>query len=302
MNRHHTNHALRFLPIFLLVCAAGVVPCSVAAQEKHPFGLDDYSALRRARALAVSPDGKLILYNVSFDGDKGPIKNEWRLIDMSGENSRKLELPESFHPSGFTKDGQSLFGTYEVDKKGQLGIVPLGGGNPTQIIALPNGIHGTWISPDGDKFAFTADPSPVDPLAEVRHVVENDVTSVYVATVNGSQGAWWCPDLKDVSELAGRPTVRSLPWLPNIKKSAITTCIFGLGLLFSRCSQSRGDSELCCRPRLGEWRKRFGFRQHHNGCPDSRSSLDRFRFRWHAAGSGSPSRRKYHGRCWRSSR
>ena len=215
MNRSHTNHALRFLAIFLLVCAAGVVPpCSLAAQEKHPFGLDDYSALRRAQARAVSPDGKLVLYNVSYDGDKGPTKNEWRLIDVSGENSRKLELPESFHPSGFTKDGQSLFGTYEVDKKNQLGIVPLSGGNPTQIIALPNGIHGTWISPDGDKFAFTADPSPVDPLAEVRHVVENDVTSVYVASVNGSQGAWWCPELKDVSELA---------WSPDSSQLAVVT-------------------------------------------------------------------------------
>ncbi len=214
MKRHHTNHALRFLAIFLLVCAAGAVPRSLAAQDKHPFGLDDYSALHRARALAVSPDGKLILYNVSYDGDKGPTKNEWRLIEVSGENSRKLELPESFRPSGFTKDGQSLYGSYQVDKKGQLGIVPLTGGNPTQIIALPNGIGGISISPDGDKFAFTADPSPVDPLADVRHVVGNDVTSVYVASVNGSQGAWWCPELKDVSELA---------WSPDSSQLAVVT-------------------------------------------------------------------------------
>jgi dipeptidyl aminopeptidase/acylaminoacyl peptidase len=214
MKRNHSNRALRFPAVFLLVCAASAVPRSLAAQEKHPFGLDDYSALRRSRALAVSPNGKLILYNVSYDGEKGPTKNEWRLIDVSGENSRKLELPESFHPTGFTKDGQSLFGTYEVDKKGQLGIVPLGGGNPTQIIALPNGIHGISISPDGDKFAFTADPSPVDPLADVRHVVENDVTSVYVASVNGSQGAWWCPELKDVSELA---------WSPDSSQLAVVT-------------------------------------------------------------------------------
>jgi dipeptidyl aminopeptidase/acylaminoacyl peptidase len=214
MKRNHSNRALRFPAVFLLVCAASAVPRSLAAQEKHPFGLDDYSALRRSRALAVSPNGKLILYNVSYDGEKGPTKNEWRLIDVSGENSRKLELPESFHPTGFTKDGQSLFGTYEVDKKGQLGIVPLGGGNPTQIIALPNGIHGISISPDGDKFAFTADPSPVDPLADVRHVVENDVTSLYVASVNGSQGAWWCPELKDVSELA---------WSPDSSQLAVVT-------------------------------------------------------------------------------
>src|ERR687884_1979673 len=104
---------------------------------QHPFGLDDYSALHQARAISVSPDGKTILYLVSHDGDKGPTKREWRLIDASGENGRKLELPESFEPTGFTKDGTALFGIYEVEKKGQLAVVPLAPERPTRILALP---------------------------------------------------------------------------------------------------------------------------------------------------------------------
>jgi dipeptidyl aminopeptidase/acylaminoacyl peptidase len=139
---------------------------------------------------------------VSFDGDKGPTKHEWHLTSVTGENAPKLDLPESFEPAGFTRDVGSLYGTYEVDKKPQLGIVPLSGGKPTQIIALPNGVHGISISPDGNKFAFTADPRPADSLAEVRHVAENDVNSVYVTSANGADGAWWCPDLKDVAEVA----------------------------------------------------------------------------------------------------
>jgi len=173
-----------------------------AHAQKHPFGLEDYSALRRAVAVAVSPDGESVLYQVLFDGEKGPTKHEWHLIDVTGENAKKLDLPESFRPSGFTKDGKALYGNYEVDKKPQLGIVPLSGGNPTTIIALPNGIHGNWISPDGARIAFTADPRPEDPLENVRHVAENDVNSVYVADITGAQGAWWCPDLKDVADLA----------------------------------------------------------------------------------------------------
>lgn len=152
--------------------------------------------------MAVSPDGKTVLYLVSYDGDKGPVKREWHLIDATGDNPRKLELPESFEPAGFMQDGNALYGKYEVDKKGQLGIVPLSGGRPTQIISLPNGVRGISIAPDGSKFAFTADPSPRDPLADVRHIAENDVNSVYVAWANGSEGAWWCPELKDVGELA----------------------------------------------------------------------------------------------------
>jgi dipeptidyl aminopeptidase/acylaminoacyl peptidase len=203
---------------FLAVLLAGTLAGRTSAQDKHPFGLDDYSALRRAAALAVSPDGKTVLYVMSYDGDKGPVKQEWHLIDVTGDNSRKLLLPESFEPAGFTKDGNALYGKYEVDKKSQLGIVPLSGGRPTQIISLPNGIRGNWIAPDGNRFAFTADPSPLDPLAEVRHVAKNDVNSVYVAEVNGSEGAWWCPELKDVGELAWSADSSQLAAVTQLQK------------------------------------------------------------------------------------
>ena len=237
------------LLVLTLLTASGLPIRTGAAEDKHPFGLDDYSALRRANALAVSPDGKTVLYEISFDGNKGPAKHEWHLIDASGENGRKLDLPESFQPAGFTKDGGSLYGSYEVDKKGQLGVVPLAGGKPTQIIALPNGIRRIWISPDGNKFAFSGDPRPADPLAEVRHVAENDSNSVYVAKADGSEGAWWCPDLKDVAELAwssdssqlavvtqfqkiGHHDVRSFLWVCNSsggrKVAEITNSVSGI--------------------------------------------------------------------------
>jgi hypothetical protein len=65
--------------------------------DKHPFGIDDYSALHSAHAIAVSPDGRNILYDVRTDGATGPTKHEWRLIDVSGEHSRKLDLPENLN-------------------------------------------------------------------------------------------------------------------------------------------------------------------------------------------------------------
>jgi dipeptidyl aminopeptidase/acylaminoacyl peptidase len=190
------------------------------AAEKHAFGLDDYSALRQARALAVSPDGKTVLFQVSYDGDKGPTKNEWHLIDISGENNRKLELPEGFHPSGFTKDGAALYGSFQVQKKSQLGIVPLDASRSTQIIALTNGLHGAEISPNGTKFVVISDPSPADPLEDVRHVAQNEVTKLYVVGVNGADGAWWCPELNDLAEYA---------WSPDSSQLAVVTQFQKLG-------------------------------------------------------------------------
>jgi len=192
----------RFPRSLLLIVSLVATSSSALPTDRHPFGLDDNSALRRANAISVSPDGTSILYVVSHDGEKGPPKEEWRLIDVSGENSRKLELSANFRPAGFLKDAATLFGIYEVENKGQLAIVPLASGKPSQIIVMPNGIRSAVISPDGMRFALLADPRPRDALAEVHHVVENDVTSIYVVGVNSTEGAWWCPELKSVADIA----------------------------------------------------------------------------------------------------
>jgi dipeptidyl aminopeptidase/acylaminoacyl peptidase len=174
------------------------------AADKHPFGWGDSSTLHRARAVAVSPDGKSILYRVSYGAAKGPEKQEWWLIGASGEAPHKLELPEKFTPNGFTREG-ALYGGFQVDKQRQLAIVPLEAGKPTRILTLPSGTGSASISPDGARFALLADPRPKDPLAEVHTVVENDQTSLYVMNVDGSSGAWWCPELKDITEVAWSP-------------------------------------------------------------------------------------------------
>ncbi len=200
MLRVHPLQILRRAIILACVVLALLNNARAAGPEKHPFGINDFSAIREARAVAITPDGKTILYVVTYDGDKGPTKREWYLIDASGENKRKLDLPESFEPQGFMKDGTTLYGSYEVSKKPQLGIVPRASSNPTQIISLPNGVHRATLSPDGSRFAAISDPRPPDPLADVRHVIQNDVVSLYVAATNGGEGAWWCPELQDISD------------------------------------------------------------------------------------------------------
>ncbi|PYU41361.1 MAG: hypothetical protein DMG54_19940 [Acidobacteria bacterium] len=197
--RRKTRRLLRAVVLLGGAVLAGTGKSNAA--DKHPFGIDDYSALHSARAVAVSPDGKTILYIVSTDRTKRATKHEWRLIDVNGENSHKLELPEKFEPRGFTPDG-ALYGTYEVDKLGQLAIVPLAAAKPTIIMALPNGAHGATISPDGRRFAILADSRAKDPLEGVHTVVDNDQTSLYVVGADGGGGAWWCPDLNVITDIA----------------------------------------------------------------------------------------------------
>lgn len=187
--------------LVLTILALLLLAPNVRAADKHPFGRDDYSALRRARATAVSPDGKSILYQVTYDGVKGPEKSEWWMIGVSGADAHQLSLPEKFRPRGFTPDG-ALYGGYQVDKMGQLAIVPLAENQPVRTIGLRSGVRTATISPDGSRFALLADPRPKDDLEDVHAVVRNDQTSLYVASATGDKGGWWCPELKNITDIA----------------------------------------------------------------------------------------------------
>jgi dipeptidyl aminopeptidase/acylaminoacyl peptidase len=197
--------------------AALVFMSPVYAQDQHNFTVDDWSRLRSANAIAVSPDGKTILYRVQYSGDRGPGKREWYLIGSDGNNRHKLELPEHFTPSHFTLDG-SLYGLYRVEKLTQLAIVPLVPGKSTQIIALPRGVTSATLSPDGSKFVILADPRGKDDQEDVRHIVENELTSIYVVNANGGGGSWWCSALMAVNRVAWSSASSELAVLSSFPK------------------------------------------------------------------------------------
>jgi dipeptidyl aminopeptidase/acylaminoacyl peptidase len=170
--------------------------------SRHPFTTMDWSQLRSASAVAVSRTGT-ILYAISHGAAHGPSEREWWMIAAEGSGAIKLEMPDGFSPSGFTSDGKGLYGEWKVNKLQQLAIFPIAdhivAGSPSMVVVLPRGIASAMPSPDGKRFAVVADPRPVDPMDEIRHVQEPGVSSLYVVNTDGTDGAWWCSDLKGVS-------------------------------------------------------------------------------------------------------
>src|SRR5579864_4464031 len=143
------------------------VSISAATQDsKHSFTVADAATLHRAAPVAVSPDGKSILYRVQFGAQKGPDKTEWHMISTTGNDSRPLNIPDAFHPAGFTRDGSALYGTFAVNKMPQLATLAIPPANtpaaaaatPVPMTGLPKGIHSAHISPDGSHYAILADP------------------------------------------------------------------------------------------------------------------------------------------------
>ncbi|HEY6338420.1 MAG TPA: S9 family peptidase [Candidatus Sulfotelmatobacter sp.] len=201
------------LLVILLTLLMAFSALGAAQNVRHPFTIDDSANLHTAHAVMVSPDGKTILYQVRYGAAKGPEKTDWQLIATSGGESRHLTIPDSFHPAGFTRDGGALYGTYEVNKMAQLATLALAApataaaaaATPVSLTALPKGVRAPFISPDGSHYALLADPRLPDPLADVHTVIEAQPTSLYVIAADGSGGAWWCPTLRDVAEIAWAP-------------------------------------------------------------------------------------------------
>lgn len=50
-------------------------------------------------------------------------------------NPRKLELPKHFYPAGFTREGDALYGTYEINKLPQFAMFSLAGLKKTSQMA-----------------------------------------------------------------------------------------------------------------------------------------------------------------------
>ena len=170
------------------------------AADKRPFGSSDFTSLRSAMPVAISPDGKTILFDVQSFDEKGPAKHEWHTIAPAGGAYVTLELPEKFTPSGYTRDG-ALFGEYRIDDQTQLAIVPITSGKPTVIFTLPRGSRAPTISPDGAKIAVLSDSRAKD-KHDQHNVVENDEASVYIFDLHSQNGVWWCQELRTISDFA----------------------------------------------------------------------------------------------------
>lgn len=198
---------------------------AVSQTTRHAFTFDDAASLHSAAAVALSPDGKSVLYRVTFGGHKGPNNTEWNLIPAAGGESRHLNLPEKFKPMGFTRDG-ALYGLAEVNKQQQLATLPLAPPNtpaaaaatPVPLTGLPRGIHSAQISPDGSHYAVLADSRLPDPLADVHTVIEAAPTSLYVVGADGDNGSWWCPSLHDVNAIAWSHDGSSIALLSSTPK------------------------------------------------------------------------------------
>ena len=77
-----TSHWLHRIAGALIFCSLGAAP--LVAADKRPFASSDFTSLRSAVPVAISPDGKAILFDVHFFDEKGAAKDEWHTVPAAG--------------------------------------------------------------------------------------------------------------------------------------------------------------------------------------------------------------------------
>ena len=213
--------------VALIILLLGAIVGLGQTGAKHPFGPEDWAALRVAHAVALASDGNWVLYEVNHGADQGPEQSEWWMIHSDGTGRHRVDLPRDFSPWGFTLRGDSLYGSWRTGGKSQFAVFGLRGiteqSVPSITVSLPRGVGTATPSPDGSEFALTFDPRPPDPAGDVRSVEEPEQAAIYVVSADGSRGARWCDRLNHVSEVAWSPDDRSLAVLSSTPKIGFHT-------------------------------------------------------------------------------
>ena len=152
---------LRFVSLSLLLVA------TPAAAER--FGLDQIGRIVQLSDPQIAPDGRSVVVIVSranFDENRYDV--ELVLVDATTRAQKVLTRRRVSQPR-WSPTGSSLAFLSEVDEKAQIFVLPIDGGEATQITKAPMGVRSYSWHPDGGAFAYLSEEEPVEREGEERH-------------------------------------------------------------------------------------------------------------------------------------
>lgn len=114
------------------------------------YDINALEALGRVSAPAVSPDGKKILYGISYENVEQNKSNlDLYVMNIDGtDNTRITATPESESGYAWIDGGRKIAFMNPVDKKMQLWIMNADGSDRKAVSAVESGIQGFLFSPD----------------------------------------------------------------------------------------------------------------------------------------------------------
>lgn len=139
-----------------VMAAAG----SAAAQSaRAPMTIETFLAVRAVSDPQPSPDGRLLAFTVSVPSlDEDRNRSRIWLADMgSGETWEATSGSGSERSPRWSADGRTLSYISTREEGAQIWRLPIRGGEPTRLTAVPGGISEFWVSPGGKALFYVKD-------------------------------------------------------------------------------------------------------------------------------------------------
>lgn len=122
--------------------------------ENRQYSIDVLEALGRVSGPAVSPDGKKVLYNVSYESvEQNKSNNDLYVKNIDGTDSVRLtKTAKSEGGAAWIENGEKIAFLY-ADEAGvpQLWVMNADGSGRKCVSSLENGVEGFKFSPDSKK-------------------------------------------------------------------------------------------------------------------------------------------------------
>jgi len=158
--------------------------------ELRPMTVDDALNMVRIGDVRMSPDGKWVFFSKSeLDWKKNKRKKKHFMIPASGGEAIQYIGEAGGSSFQFSPDGKHLSFKRSVDKKSQIFIMSLGGGEAVQITHHKNSIESYKWSADSSQIFFTSE----EPMSEEEHKeydLGDDAVFIFEGA-NGREEARW---------------------------------------------------------------------------------------------------------------
>jgi len=128
------------------------------ASAKRAQTVEDMWTMKRIKDIALSPDEKQIAFSVTeYNMEKNSGQTDIWLTSSTGGNTKRLTTnPGNDLSPKWLPDGSAVLFLSDRNGSRQIYSLPLSGGEAVQMTHLPVDIESFIISPQGNRFAFTA--------------------------------------------------------------------------------------------------------------------------------------------------
>jgi dipeptidyl aminopeptidase/acylaminoacyl peptidase len=141
--------------------AAPDVDLEPASSGGRAITIEDLYAWQLPGNPQVSPDGSKIVYEVlGIDRERDEYRTTLWLIDGDTEPRPITSGQWKDTSPAWSPDGTRIAFTSNRDEKNQIFVLPIDGGEATQITHIESGVGEFAWSPDGSKIAFTSRIAP----------------------------------------------------------------------------------------------------------------------------------------------